>query len=514
MNRPGAPSRAFLLLFALVAVYRVSLLGRGALAFVDEQRYFKSGLALQHLGGGDLHAAFADIADTDGRPGFPLVQLPAAALQGIPYALGIAPSNPRSLLIPTLANVVVSLVTLYFFSAICLILCGDERAALAASGAYALLVSSNVYVRHLFPYDWALACVAGAIWLALAGPPSLRRALAAGALCGGAVTIYPGYALLALTPVAAIAGAARRGDGPPPIRTAAAFAAGAGALVLAIELLCRAGGASFLASARTLGGTVTQGAFEEGWTFLPAYLIQVERWSGVVLLAGAAIHLWRFARRSGWRRPRAIDWLVLPALGAWIAQAAASAWLHQMVLYGRLIHPWMLFLALALAESIAGIGNRLRQAAACAAVLICAVGSWAPAAADYSRLAYPRDVLYAQRIDTAQVSPDRFVCELEPVLPYLSPPPADRATNAPYTNLGARVVLMNFCQGLPPAADGAARAAGETDAGAGLPRFDGPHFLAFPAYGYEGFAPGERRALVERDYRVKVFDAGAARTAS
>src|SRR5436853_552902 len=99
------PRRLFLVLIIVVAAYRFSLLGHGALAFVDETLYFSSVKALQSLSSGDIHGAVAGIAVARGRDGAAVLQLPVAALQAIPARYGVPASNLRSLLIPTAANV-------------------------------------------------------------------------------------------------------------------------------------------------------------------------------------------------------------------------------------------------------------------------------------------------------------------------------------------------------------------------------------------------------------------------
>src|SRR5262249_44704504 len=151
-------------------IYRFSLLGRGALAFVDETFYFTSVKALQSLSAGDVRGAVADIAVARGRNGAALLQLPIAALQAIPARYGVPASNLRSLLIPTAANVVVTLLSLYFVFGIGAVIIGSDFAALAGATVYAMLTSSSLYVRHLVPYDWALCAGLFALWLALTRP--------------------------------------------------------------------------------------------------------------------------------------------------------------------------------------------------------------------------------------------------------------------------------------------------------------------------------------------------------
>lgn len=501
---PRAVTRSVVLLLAAVAVYRLTLVDRGALAFVDESLYFRSVMVLQALGAGDVHGALGHLADNLARPGAILMNMPVAALQAIPLAFGVAPSNPRSLLIPVVVNVAVSLATLYLFFDICVVLCRDRAAALVAAVVYALLVNTNLYIRHVLPYDGALCVSLYALWLGMTRPPT-RLALVTGILVGATITIYPGYYLLACVLGVAIVGRTRSEGLRATAQFAAVFAVGAAAVVAAIELLCRAGGISYIRKAQEVSRMIGMGSFDEGWTFLPEYLLKVERLSGVALLAGTAVCLWRAASalRRGALRP--IDWLLVPAVAAWAWQAASAAQFHRIVFYGRLIHPWILFMAWALADAMTAIDGPALRKAASVVVLTAALVSWAPSARAYYRLAYPSDVLYSLRIDTTRVPLDQMRCELalgQYLSRYASPGPLDRATRYPYTS-DSHYFLVNFCQALglviappPPSTGGIANA---------TLLYDGPHWMTFPAYGFEGLPPDARDALVQNRYRVRAY---------
>ena len=171
-----------------------------------------------------------------------------------------------------------------------------------------------------------------------------------------------------------------------------------------------------------------------------------------------------------------------------------------MVLYGRLIHPWMMCMAWAVADMLTAIEPvRLRRLAGVSIVTL-AVASWLPSAWQYAHLAYPADVLYTLGIDTTRLDPAQMRCELTEGTSYASPGPLDRRTRYPYTE-ASNYVLVNFCQG-PPSLP---RPAGVTTVQHGTLLFEGPHWLTFPAYGFELMGPTERAAMVETDYRVAAY---------
>jgi hypothetical protein len=491
----------------IVGAYQFSLLGVGAYSFQDEVRYKKAVNALVELRGGHLRGWLTQIvALEDGRPGEAVVKMVPAALQFIPHAFGVTPANPVSLRIPTACNIIVSLGVVFLLFRMCLILCEcDPAIAAAAAMFYGLLVNTSLYVRHLFPYDWSLCVFMGALWLVLSKRPTVALAALAGLFAASTVLIYPGYYLLCpLLGVALLARAPSPAVWASRARLAVAFASAVAAVFLAVEITSRSVGHSYLKASRVLTGTITLGSFDEGWLFVPRYLIAVERAAGVILVIGLACYGARFVSEiARGTSVRPIHWLVLSVILAWMSQATMAYQLHFMVLYGRLIHPWFVFLVLAAVDALAWIRrDSLRRVVAFAAV-IAAAASWLPSAADYYRLAYPADVAYRLGIDTARVAEVDMPCEMDMrgrPFAYSSPPALNAETGYPYTNASA-YLLVNFCFGWP--------AGGEYQA-VRPPRdarllFEGPHFLTFPAYSFEGFGPEDRHDLVARRYAVRVY---------
>jgi len=284
------------------------------------------------------------------------------------------------------------------------------------------------------------------------------------------------------------------------VRFAVLFAAASAAVVAAMELLFRAGGLSYIGSLSEVHRDIEFTSYGDGWLFLPEYLLDVERLSGLVLILGAVHYAWHAAVRVGRGALRPIDRVMIPIFVAFAVQAASSAYLHAIPMYGRLIHPWMPFLAWMLADTLTHAPER-QWRNAYAGVYAAAVISWVASAWAYVPLKYRPDVLYAMGIDTRRLPADRPLCELVPGTSYASPGPLSRATNAPYTT-DTDYVLLNFCQGLP----GIPRPRETETIPAGATRlFDGPHWMSFPAYTYEGLIRVDRESMRRENYRMQVF---------
>jgi len=310
--------------------------------------------------------------------------------------------------------------------------------------------------------------------------------------------VYPGY-----FPLVGVAGLVLIADRAGNERAAwwqlaAGFLAGLGVVVGSLDIVCRIGGLSYLDHVRQLMGAQTQGSFAEGWSFFPRYLIDVERFGGVVLLGGFTAWILRTLSEFARGRLRRIHCLVLAATAAWMWQAFASASLHSTVLYGRLLHPWFPFLVWAAADAIAWSPRRGVRYAVGGLAIAATFVSWIGFASQYYRLAYPADVLYAMGIDTARLPPGAMRCELKSVSTYASPPPLNRRTGAPYT-AATNYALENFCQGFPESENLKVKRENLR------PQFDGPHFMTLPAYGFEGLGPEDRLKMQELGYRVRVW---------
>ena len=504
-NARTSVTRLFVVLLVVAAAYRLTLLERGALAFVDETFYFTSVMAVQALAAGNLHDAVAALDIARGRQGATLLQLPLAALQAIPSHFGVPASNLRSLLIPAVFNVAATLASLYLFFAICLATCDDEWTALTSTLVYALLVNTNLYVRHMVPYDWALCLGLCALWIAIRRRRTIGNVASTGGLVGMLVTTYSGYFLLAGVIGLTIVAIAWRSDGwRRAALVAVIFAAAAASIVAVMELLFRAGGSSYLANVRGVARDINFSSVDDGWMFLPEYLLRVEYVSGLVLLAGMGVYVWRAGVRAVRRQVRLVDWLVLPAILGWAVQAAAAAEWHAIPLFGRLLHPWMPFMAWALANALTALDRGSVRTAARAAVVGAAVVSWGLSADVYYRLAYPSTALYALGIDTDRVPDDHKLCELNPGTGYASPGPLSRTTGYPYTTTRS-YLLLNFCQALMTVPRPRIHAEIRNDA---TLIYDGPHWMTFPAYAFEGLTHADRAAMRDNDYRVRAFLVG------
>ncbi|OGX83504.1 glycosyltransferase family 39 protein [Hymenobacter glacialis] len=193
------------------------------------------------------------------------------------------PNSPPSLQVPQAFNVLImglNALLLYriyrrFFSA---------NISLVGIVLYSGLVNTNVYLRHILPYDHSLFFFLLALsgLLAPTDAGTTRRHWWSGILAGVSYAVYPGYFLgpLVLLGLSLALSLVPEGREEKPLmrrlKPVVSLLAGLVAVLVTFELLARLSDTSYLASSRYIATTVTQGSFDEGFSFIATYFWEVE----------------------------------------------------------------------------------------------------------------------------------------------------------------------------------------------------------------------------------------------
>lgn len=507
------------ILIGILAIYRLTLIDKGTFAFYDETRYVSALNAVQKVFELDFAGFCFEVSNTDGRPGDVLTRIPPAFIQcGILKTTGIPLENPHSLLIPVLFNVVVSLlISFVFYQIILLLFNADYFVAIIGTTIFSLLVTNNLYIRHILPYDTSLLLALFILCFLLsthkknASIISIRSVEIIGFLAGFQYSIYPGhYYFVAL--FGTLIFFLDKDDllSKDKIKKIFCYGLAISSVLLFFQALSMVGNNSFIAGSTRISQTITQGSFEEGLTFIGKYLLQVEKPVGYVLLAATLFfiilsivktykHGINYLRNEG-----ELNLIVLIMLVGYIFHGSLSTIFHKMVFHGRIIHIYFPFIVLAtLAIVEASPLSALQRRGVYYGLTSLSIISFTIFNTQYYSLAYPRDVLYDNGINIyTSVYPEHFVTETPMVFPYYSPPPLDSASLKPYTN-GKFYSVVNSCffypvydQYIPYKPNPNEKLV-----------FEGEHFLGFLAYSYEGHNIHDRNLLQERKYKVKIYTA-------
>lgn len=485
LGQPARPPGIVLVLIVLaVGTYRLTLTTNGHFLWADEGHYTHSIRFLRALGEGSARAASEWLYAVWGRPGAVLLGTIPAAVQlarmppGDPW-----PRDPHFYDVVSVFNVLLSLGILILFHRVAVRLLRDEWNALLATVVYGLLANTNLYIRHLGPYDMAMLIYMAALWLLLRqegpGEIPLRRCVGVGLLAGLAHSVYPGYFYFPVILAVIVATHGRQ-----PIRQLFAYGESVVAVFLAFDLLSAAVGKSYLLA--SLQGTrlIAQGSFEEGYIFLPRYLADVEGPVGYLLLVtgiASPAFLWR-----GPREERPLRIVLTAAAAGYLLHGTFSVVLHRMVFYGRTLHMYLPFLVLAAVSTIRAMPHHsLRRWATVAMVILSAV-SFGNFVVQFAGVVSPGDVVWKYLGET----PPGEIHSVQENERLQRPLP--RGTRYVVVNGGVlSPIPEEYSPYTPPA--GATVVA------------DVPHPLQFPAYLYEGYSIPERRRFRERGYRVRIY---------
>ena len=143
------------ILISLSCFPKLFLIGCGALSIPDENRYIRiyDGFIIL-IEKSDFHYFFSTVIINAAIPGYQLLSLLPVTLQyGVEQLLGINHLHPDSLVIPQLFNWLILVLTAQLIFKLQFLFCGNKRLSFLAAFCYISLVNTNIYFRHLLPYD-------------------------------------------------------------------------------------------------------------------------------------------------------------------------------------------------------------------------------------------------------------------------------------------------------------------------------------------------------------------------
>lgn len=415
-DRTDRKLKALLIVFLVVlAVYRLLLSGSGQRYWPDEARYLHAMHFVDELSKGDVRAGlkwvFGSTSSVAARPGFMSLATIPVLLQGLAHLLlGVQPSDTWFYRIPAVFNVIVSLGAAILFYRIVLLLSGVRTLALLAVVVHGLLVNTNLYLRHLFPYDWALFILLGALNVILS--PEMARvrpryqAIVAGLLTGiGATTYTPYWTIIIIFVVTLIVVQ----DGC--WRYVSSFVVAILSVIAMWEMVSWLGGFSFIGrfrEAMVLAFVVevvdVQGSLG-GPIFLPFYSLKVEGIAGAVLLVFFAC-FWVGAVKGSYGRVEVA--LIGTATAVYLVYGMIGTYTHNYIFFfGRILHMYFPFVVLGAILALKIIPQYKLRTSVAVAMVLASVVSFVPTASKALMIRYPRDV---ERDLVASLAPGSRMC--------------------------------------------------------------------------------------------------------
>ena len=257
---------------------------------------------------------------------------------------------------------------------------------------YAMLFASSClsllyYARHLFPYDMAMSFGLLALYLALTQNKSARTSAMCGIWGFLCFITYNGYwslAAFAMLVNIFMDGKRRTEIFQKAIFTAIGFITPLVLLIIGMLLA----GKDMISAYRLFAASITQGSFEEGWSFPFAYFWHTEH--GVILILGA-LSLVAIVRQFNRPSPATTLWAA-GFLFLYLCLVIPSVLLHSFVVYGRLARQLIPFVVLLSAQGLVLIENRVVSGRLVAMLILLSVFTQAAwNFVDSYNLNYPRE---------------------------------------------------------------------------------------------------------------------------
>ncbi len=498
-----------------ITLIKVLLAGKGFLAFPDESLYHFPGKILQSIAQKDISALNHNIFQTKGRPGYSLVYIIPNALQFVTaqiFKLNYYETNNSYPLF--FFNFIIYVLLLKQLYRLSFSLIKNSFWALFAVFIYASLTNSYVYLRHALPYDCALF-----IFMLLINKIILHlrnkyfttpiQLSFYGFLAYFGFLVYPGYYYLFFVVFYVLLFFPNTiMNFKQKIFSAFYFGVGAIICIALFEMLSLIDGQSFHKDMVRISGIITQGSFDESYTYILKYYLQVEGVSGIICLTGLTVFVIKSVLNLVIKRDNnyyPIFSIGLITFFLFLIHASSGYFFHKIVFYGRLLHQFTPFICIFAALGIFTISQTFKKGS----LLYIPIGtlmlySFTISFIEYLNVAYPRDVAWLlskkyniykiNSLKEYQYAPNEIPSIKEFRMPYPPNQPDSISTN---------VILVN-CTFLFPVEDYSKYVK------LTIPQeyqlfYNKLHFLMLKAYQFEGSTIQERKNLEKMQMYVRVY---------
>ena len=477
----AAKHRWLILFIILLGIFRLWLITSGHRFWPDERRYMNALRSIKYIADGDFPTALSCLFRAHGRPVYILISMIPAGFQTMLSNAGIlTANNPHFFDVPGMLNVLVSLSLSVLFYHILLILSKNDLQALSGTIIYSLLCNTNLYVRHLLPYDYSLLLFMVALYLILKTktPSGLNNKMAinCGLLSSLAFLTYPGYYSFGIILAALIYVSAKN-----KIKTVFLYLSSAAAVVILFQTISCFADKTFFANLHKLSSTINQGSFEEGYVFIFRYMSTVEGLIGYALMALFSFYVIFLLLRDS----NKLKILFLAVVLAYLCHGTLTVVFHKMVFYGRLIHMYVPFVVLGAMLALSHINNQRVRRAAILFMIVLSLISFVNFVTEYAWLSYPED--FAHRF--IPYTPKKDICAVD----ELKKVKESDIEGYPFVTVNLKIlypIRKFFPLKTPP--------------GMVLVK-SVPHPLNFSAYAFESYSIIERERLRDRKYQMRIY---------
>jgi hypothetical protein len=501
-----------------MTVHKLTLIGSGFLALPDEMRYVAAIDVLQYLSKLKIIPAIDALFSTQARPAETLVKMIPAAVQYISSkVLHLNLLESRNTYPIFIFNFIIYCCILRYHFNISNILLKDRLLALVSVLFFSALTNSYLYLRHALPYDESLLIFLIVIYKVLIYNEnkqfSFKKTFFLGFFAFFGYMVYPGYFPLYIVSAGLFFFLELdKNNFLEKVYQATTYTLGSLFCLGIFEGLSRVAGGSYIADALSISGSITQGSFEESYSFIVKYLFEVEGVMGGVLLFGVFLYysILIFSFRKSIVNKR-LFLLGIFLIGIYFTYASIGYFFHKMIFYGRLLHQYMPFICLfsvfAFNEIILKLAPKIPIFSKCEMILSLfslvflinyCLNYWA-----YTAFAYPRDMAWAVS-EKYQLKDIDNICEHADCW-SLVPVEEDKILrgSARRDTLKPDIIFVNACYFYP--FDDLKKYQPYYPSSAYILVDSQRHFANCKAYQYEGYSIKERQNLDSVNFHVRRF---------
>ena len=391
-------NKILLFVIVLISLYKLTLIGQGFKVFPDEERYSQTGLFLKNLSENEPFLAVQSLFSTQGRPGEVLTKtIPMFCQVVTSKILGLEilePDNSFPLFIFNFIICGLILIVHYRFSKLFL---KDKFLSLFSVLFYSCLIASFISLRHADPYDVSFLILYFIFYKIiknyLDNAIKNLQLVYLGFFAFFGYLNYPGYILLYLTIViVCFCLLLQKLSFVQSFKKLLLFGLGNFICLSIFEFLSWTVHKSYIGDAVTLSKTIIQGSFEECYTFMFKYLLEVEGLLGFLLIIGLFLMtICLFKKTSS----SILKTLFIVSVFVFLSYASLGFFMHKVVIYARLLRQFIPFLVLFFVFSLNELlkSNNQKKVVLWAITTVC-VFSFIKEINEYKSYFYAKDVVW------------------------------------------------------------------------------------------------------------------------
>ncbi len=498
----------------LITIVKLNLAGTGFLCFPDEQRYFHTVKMLNALSNFNFREAVDNIFSAQGRPGDVIVKIIPTTLQYATarlFNLYLFESNNSYMMF--LYNYMVHCLIIFFFYKLSRVALQEQKIALCSVLIYCSLTNSYLYIKHALPYDASLLFflyISYKTFMYIEGyVKDNHKYFLVGFISFAGYLIYPGYFVLYIHIFFMLVLYKKENFSlREKISIIKFHSLGSITLLALAEALSLVGGKSYITSALSLSTTITQGSFEESFSFIIKYLLEVERLAGLTVIC-LTILTFIFSlkqKRQQYNLLNNYPVLVgLISIALYLFYASAGFFMHKFVFYGRLLHQFFPFLCIFSLSFICKM-QTITKNTLIVLLSVISTQSFSANFLDILEIEYPRDVVW-RLINKYGTDSINNICEHTDSWSII---PSKKELEK--TGIFARerkhisnkdIILVNGCF-FYPFSDISKYNSVKLPTGFKLRELNS-YFLNFKAYQFEGYSITERENIDFLNLNIKTF---------